>query len=78
MVVAGVVALGTGGGELLGGSLLGSGVDVLDLGLTEDTVARLSASTRGVRVVQKGGDEHVGVAVGRLVDLGLVDDEEDL
>jgi hypothetical protein len=24
------------------------------------------------------GDSHVGVAVGRLVDLGVVDDEEDL
>lgn len=36
VAVARVVVLTTGSGELLGGSLLGSGVEVLDLGLAED------------------------------------------
>lgn len=36
MVVAGVVVLGL--GQLLGGGSLGGGVEVLDLGLTEDAV----------------------------------------
>lgn len=36
MVVAGVVVLG--GGKLLGSGGLGRGVQVLNLGLTEDTV----------------------------------------
>ena len=35
MVVV-VVVLGASGGELLGGGLLGSRVQILDLGLTED------------------------------------------
>lgn len=37
VVVAGVVTLGTGGGELLSSGLLGGSVDVLDLGFTENT-----------------------------------------
>lgn len=37
VVVAGVVVVSASSGELLSGSLLGSGVDVLDLGLTKDT-----------------------------------------
>jgi hypothetical protein len=36
VVVAGVLSLGVGLGELGGSSLLSGGVDVLDLGLTED------------------------------------------
>lgn len=36
MVVTGVVTLGTSLSELLSGGLLSSGVDVLDLGLTEN------------------------------------------
>lgn len=36
--VAGVVVLSGLVGELLGGSGLGAGVEVLDLGLTEDAV----------------------------------------
>jgi hypothetical protein len=37
VVVAGVVALGTGSGELCSSGLLRAGVDVLDLSLSEDT-----------------------------------------
>lgn len=36
-VVVTSVVVGTGGGKLLGGSLLGRGVDVLNLGLAKDT-----------------------------------------
>lgn len=36
VVVTGVVASGLGGSELLGGGSLGLGVQVLNLGLTED------------------------------------------
>lgn len=42
MVVASVVVLG--GSELLGSSGLGGGVQVLDLGLTEDAVEGLGQS----------------------------------
>lgn len=38
MVVARVVVLG--GGELLGSGSLGGGIQVLDLGLTEDAVGK--------------------------------------
>lgn len=37
MAVTGVVTLGTGRGKLLSSSLLGGGVDILDLGLAKDT-----------------------------------------
>lgn len=37
VVVAGVLTLGVSSGELGGSSLLGGGVDVLDLSLTKDT-----------------------------------------
>lgn len=40
VVVAGVVGLGVGLGELGSGGLLGGGVEILDLGLTEDTAGR--------------------------------------
>lgn len=43
VVVTGVLGL-SGGSELLSGSGLGSGVDVLDLGLTENTALNLLAS----------------------------------
>jgi hypothetical protein len=77
VAVAGVVVLGTaGGGELLGSGGLGGGVEVLDLGLTEDAagIGQYFVSVCGGRE----GSSHVGVAVGRLVHVGVVDHEEDL
>jgi hypothetical protein len=78
VVVAGMVVLGRLVGELLGSGGLGAGVQVLDLSLTKDT-AQMS-----VHMLLHGGiggtelNSHVGVAIGGLVDLGVVDDEEDL
>lgn len=45
VVVTGVVVLTTGLGELLSSSLLGGGVQVLNLGLTEDAGQIISLST---------------------------------
>lgn len=75
MVVASVVVLG--GSELLGSSGLGGGVQVLNLGLTEDAVKEFG-SVCGCCRLMVGECLHVGVAVGGLVDLGGVDNEEDL
>jgi hypothetical protein len=75
VVVTGVVTSGLGGSELLGGGSLGLGVQVLNLGLTEDA--------RGGQFERSGFEGcrvhiHPAVAVGGAVDLGLVDNEEDL
>lgn len=75
VVVALVVTGSLGLSELLGSGGLGSGVQVLDLGLTEDAAELLS------KLSNRGGSRnclHPGVAVGGLVDVGVVDDEEDL
>lgn len=76
VVVARVVVLGL--GELLRGGGLGRGVEVLDLGLTEDAVGREPRSASLLRSGGRLGCLHVGVAVGRLVDLGAVDNKQDL
>lgn len=88
VAVAGVVVTGvlttlssSLGGNLLGSGGLGSGVDVLDLGLTKDTTGTFVSTSilpaqNNVAFCRR--NSHVGVAVGRLVDLGVVDDEEDL
>jgi hypothetical protein len=69
------------GGTLLLGELLGSGglglrVQVLNLGLTEDAVLRVSCCCWSLDVRDRC--LHVGVGVGGLVNIGLADDEEDL
>lgn len=75
VVMAGVVVGGSlGVGELLSGRGLSLGVQVLNLGLTEDA-ATLSVAGPSI---EHGFSIHVGVARGRLVDIGLVDDEENL
>lgn len=76
MVVAGMVVLG--GGELLGGSGLGGGVEVLNLGLTEDAVGDKGQSTVYCRLMRAVSNVHVGVTIGGLVDLGGIDNEENL
>ena len=63
-------------GELLGSGGLGLRVQVLNLGLTEDAALRVSDCCRSLYVCSQC--LHVGVGVGRLVDVGLADDEEDL
>ena len=68
-----VVAGGLLRGKLLGSIGLGGGVQVLNLGLAEDA-ARLLVTQCGVYLTNL----HVGVAGRRLVDIGLVDNEEDL
>jgi hypothetical protein len=74
VVTSVVVGLSLGLGELLSGGSLGLGVQVLDLGLTKDAGAgSVWAARHWIR-----GSLHVRVAGGRLVDIGLVDDEEDL
>lgn len=73
VVVAGVV-LSVSGSELGSSSLLSGSVHVLDLGLTENTIRDVSDGS----AAGKQCNLHVGVAVGRLVDLRVVDDEEDL
>jgi hypothetical protein len=74
VVTSVVVGLSLGLGELLSGGSLGLGVQVLDLGLTKDAGA---GSVCGACHWNQGS-LHVGVAGGRLVDIGLVDDKEDL
>lgn len=75
VVVTGVVTFSTGSGELCGGGLLRAGVDVLDLGLTENTMMWSAALSSDNNMLWRS---HVGVAVGGLVNLGVVDDEENL
>lgn len=78
VVVTGVLASGgLSGSQLLGSGGLSLGVQVLDLGLTEDAVEMCKLNDRrsskeSVRHI------HPGVAGGRAVDIGLVDDEENL
>jgi hypothetical protein len=74
VVVTGVVAGSLGGSELLSGGSLGLGVQVLNLGLTED--ARWELVLVSVKV--NWFHIHPAVGVGGAVDLGLVDNEEDL
>jgi hypothetical protein len=63
-------------GELLGSGSLGLRVQVLNLGLTEDAVLRISDCCYSLNVYSRC--LHVGVGVGGLVNVGLADDEEDL
>jgi hypothetical protein len=53
---------------------LSLGVQILDLGLTEDAKQSISYWVPLLFML----DIHVGVAGRRLVDIGVVDDEEDL
>lgn len=64
-------------GELLGSGSLGLRVQVLNLGLTEDAALRVSCIYLCCRYMDVGY-LHVGVGVGRLVNIGLADNEEDL
>lgn len=77
VVVAGVVVGGL-AGELLGSLGLGLGVEVLNLGLTEDAVLQVSYEFLPSHWVHESLNIHPGVAVGALVDVGLGDDEEDV
>lgn len=70
VVVAGCLLCG----ELLGSIGLGGGVEVLDLSLAEDAVRVLTIQLRKYLDTNL----HVSVAGRRLIDIGLVDDEEDL
>jgi hypothetical protein len=72
--VTSVVVLSGLVGELLGGSSLGAGVQVLDLGLAENAGQGSGPSSTEICF----GNLHVGVAVGGLVHFGVVDHEEDL
>jgi hypothetical protein len=75
VVVAGVVVGGSLGlRELLGGRRLGLRVQVLDLGLAEDA----GAGSVHILCNCTAASLHPRVTGGRLVDIGLVDDEEDL
>lgn len=62
-------------GELLGSGGLSLNVEVLNLGLTEDAVPKL-AIVRSMSHVQSF--LHPGVAVRRLVDIWVADDEENV
>lgn len=77
MVVAGVVSslLGVGLRKLCGSSLLGARVDIFYLGFAKNASKELETWTVAI---YSSDALHVGVAVGRLIDLGVVDDEEDL
>ena len=77
VVVTGVVVGGL-AGELLGSLGLGLGVEVLNLGLTEDAVLQVSHGFLPSHWVHNLSNIHPGVAVGALVDVGLGDDEEDV
>lgn len=79
MVVTGMIVVVA--GQLLGSSLLGRGVQVLNLGLAED------AGGKGLVVGRhqsyncsrySGMCLHVAAGAGRAVDLGVVDDEQNL
>ncbi len=73
VVVAGVV-VGLLSSELLSSGCLGLGVEILDLGLAEDTLSKVS----WIYWRQLSYGLHIGVAGWGLVNLRLVDDEEDL
>jgi hypothetical protein len=76
VVVAGVV-VGRLVGELLSSLSLSLGVEVLNLGLTEDAVHRVSIMPPPGHWYSSS-NVHPGVAVGALVDVGLRDDEKDV
>ena len=76
VIVAGVVVGGL-AGELLGSLGLGLGVEVLNLGLTEDAVHLVSIIHQPGHW-SRSSNVHPGVAVGALVDVGLRDDEKDV
>lgn len=63
--------------NLLGSSSLGGGVDVLNLGLTKNTAGNEGSAIALFRPVI-ARNSHVRVAVRGLVNLGVVDDEQDL
>jgi hypothetical protein len=61
-------------GDLLSGGSLSSGVEIFNLGLAEDATARSAfLSDRS-----KSNNLHPGIAGRRLVDIGIVDDEQNL
>lgn len=61
--------------ELLGGGGLSLGVQILNLGLAEDAATPVSMTTVEENLFES---LHPGVATGRLVDVRVVDDEENL
>jgi hypothetical protein len=75
VVVSGVVVLLL-SGELLGSGSLSLGIEILNFGLTENTIkdAINTCALRGVY----GVSLHVGIAGGGLVDFRVVDDEKNL
>jgi hypothetical protein len=75
VVVSGVVVLLL-SSELLGSGSLSLGVEILDLGLTEDAIAE--AISMCVCWKESTPCLHVGVAGGGLVDFWVVDDKKDL
>ena len=78
VAVAGVVVVGALAGELLSGSRLGRGVEVLDLRLAEDAALMLALVSQALSPSPQVTSSHVRVAVGRLVDFGVVDNKKDL
>ena len=78
VVVTGVVTGSLGGSELLGSGGLGLGVQVLNLGLTEDAAKSLVKVSPLKLNCLPGFHIHPAVGVGGTVDLGLVDNEENL
>lgn len=62
-------------GELLSSLSLGLNVEILNLGLTEDTVPAL-AIVRAI--IYDPSRLHPGVAVGRLVNIRVADNEKDV
>lgn len=77
MVVTGVLTGSLGSGQLLSSGSLSLRVQVLNLGLTEDAGERVSGPFSSYPDKARWYI-HPGVAVGGAVDIGLVDNEEDL
>jgi hypothetical protein len=80
VIVAGVVVsrvvVCLGSSQLLSSGSLGLGVEILNLGLTKDTIYTYQLTD--VTVTKIEASIHVGIAGWGLVDFGLVDDEQDL
>jgi hypothetical protein len=75
MVMTSVLVNFAGLNDLVGGVGLRLGVEILNFGLSEDALVSLVMYL--VRIVRTS-NLHPCVARGRLVDIGAVDDEQDL